>query len=334
MRNFLLIFITLMVISACQKADNQEKNLGENQVKPAAVTRSVRVRFTPQWTHQAQFAGFIVAKAKGFYKNYGLDVVILPGGADNPSATALKNGTADFASLFLITALREYSAGNRLVNIGQISQRSALMLIGKSGKGISDIPSLNDKKIGLWRSDFQDLSLILFKIHKIKPLIVPIDNSISTFISGAVDVVNAMNYNEYHQLVQSGFDPQDLWTYSFAEGDLNIPEDGIYVREEFYRQNPDVCRDFADATMQGWLYAINHHEEALTMVMNAMRDAHLPVNRPHQSWMLNRMKDIILAKPHSMGKLSEEDFEQAVKLMYEHNMIANQISYGDFCPHD
>lgn len=32
--------------------------------------------FTPQWTAQAQFAGYYVAQEKGFYKEAGLNVEI------------------------------------------------------------------------------------------------------------------------------------------------------------------------------------------------------------------------------------------------------------------
>ena len=40
----------------------------------AAVKALTRVTFAPQWNAQAQFAGYFVAKEKGFYKAEGLDV--------------------------------------------------------------------------------------------------------------------------------------------------------------------------------------------------------------------------------------------------------------------
>jgi NitT/TauT family transport system substrate-binding protein len=44
----------------------------------ADAQEKVSVRL--KWLHQAQFAGYYVAKEKGFYKEEGLDVTINPGG--------------------------------------------------------------------------------------------------------------------------------------------------------------------------------------------------------------------------------------------------------------
>ena len=41
-----------------------------------------RLVFTPQWTAQAQFAGYYVAQEKGFYKDAGIEVEIV-----HPTAT-------------------------------------------------------------------------------------------------------------------------------------------------------------------------------------------------------------------------------------------------------
>ncbi|MBQ5531932.1 MAG: ABC transporter substrate-binding protein, partial [Bacteroidales bacterium] len=36
-----------------------------------------RIVFTPQWTAQAQFAGYYVAQEKGFYREAGIEVEIV-----------------------------------------------------------------------------------------------------------------------------------------------------------------------------------------------------------------------------------------------------------------
>ena len=46
----------------------------------AADTVTIQLK----WVAQAQFAGYFVAKDKGFYKDAGLDVTINPGGPMSP----------------------------------------------------------------------------------------------------------------------------------------------------------------------------------------------------------------------------------------------------------
>src|SRR6266436_982609 len=55
---------------------------------PAAEAVTVRLK----WLHQAQFAGFYVAKDKGYYEAAGLDVSIQPGGSDFPAIQMVAGG--------------------------------------------------------------------------------------------------------------------------------------------------------------------------------------------------------------------------------------------------
>jgi NitT/TauT family transport system substrate-binding protein len=50
-----------------------------------------------------------------------------------------------------------------------------------------------------------------------------------------------MWYNEYHTIINSGYDPEELNTFFFADYGLNFPEDGIYCSGELYRNNPEIC---------------------------------------------------------------------------------------------
>ena len=47
-----------------------------------AVQAADKVTVQLKWVPQAQFAGYYMAAAKGFYKDAGLDVTIKPGGPD------------------------------------------------------------------------------------------------------------------------------------------------------------------------------------------------------------------------------------------------------------
>jgi len=54
-----------------------------------------KVALQLKWVTQAQFAGYYVAKDKGFYKAEDLDVEIKPGGPDIAPAQVLAGGGAD-----------------------------------------------------------------------------------------------------------------------------------------------------------------------------------------------------------------------------------------------
>ena len=76
-----------------------------------------KISLIPLWKSQAQFAGYYVALEKGFYKKHGLDVTILEGGPDYEPAQLLGEGKADFALMWLSSAMQRRSQGMRLINI-------------------------------------------------------------------------------------------------------------------------------------------------------------------------------------------------------------------------
>ena len=70
----------------------------------SAVFSADKVTIQLKWVTQAQFAGYYVAKDKGFYDAEGLDVTIKPGGPDIAPAQVLAGGGADVMVCLLYTS--------------------------------------------------------------------------------------------------------------------------------------------------------------------------------------------------------------------------------------
>ena len=81
--------------------------------------------FTPTWTAQAQFAGFYVADALGFFRDEGLDVIIKHPSASNTSLNRLKSGESHYVALHLVSALDMIDKGDVLINVMQCFSRAA-----------------------------------------------------------------------------------------------------------------------------------------------------------------------------------------------------------------
>ena len=231
-----------------------------------------RVSFVPQWIPQAQFAGYYVAVEKGLYKKNGLDMNILRGGPERPSAEWLRKGAADFATMFLSTAIDERAKGTRLVNIGQIVQRSSQVLIAKKSSGIRSPVDMNGKKVGLWGAELSMMPTALFRKYGLHVTVIPQSSTVNLFLRGGVDVVSAMWYNEYHSILNAGVEPEDLVVFHLS--DLgSFPEDGIYCLESTFKKDPQTCCRFVRASLEGWKYAFEHEEEALDIVMRYVDEA-------------------------------------------------------------
>lgn len=286
----------------------------------------------PLWSPQAQFAGYYVALDKGIYARHGIDLEILRAGPGCSPAEELKNGTADFAILWLTTALQHRAEGAELVNLAQIIQRSAMMLISKKSAGIETIEDMNGKKVGLWEGDVSIPPRTLFARHGIKVREVRQSHTVNLFLRGGIDVASAMWFNEYHTLLNSGIDPEELNVIFLRDQGMNFPEDGIYTMEKTLRDAPVMVEAFVNASLEGWRYAFDHPDETLDIVIKHMREAHLPANRMHQKWMLERMRDLM--KPvdpqATPGYLVEQDYEAVARAMQKHGLIQGYPDYSAF----
>ncbi|MBI9039432.1 MAG: ABC transporter substrate-binding protein [Bacteroidales bacterium] len=285
----------------------------------------------PHWLPQAQFSGYYMAKEMGIYEKYGLDVEILLGGPTSPAATKLKNGNCDITSMFLSGAIQAYGKGINLVDICQLSKRSALIFIAKKGKGISKPKDFNGKKIGIWRSDFQELPIAFLKKYNIDATIVPIESTVNAFYYDVIDIMCVTWYNEYHTILNYGIDPDELDMFFLIDHDLNFPEDGIFCEEEFYENNNQVCKNFVKATLEGWKYAFEHEDETIDLVMTYMRNSNVPTNSAHQRWMFERMKDVFEYKNQELNsKLSNELYLKTATVLFETGKINSIPDFNKF----
>jgi NitT/TauT family transport system substrate-binding protein len=299
----------------------------------AASAGLKELSFLPQWSPQAQFAGFYMAQHKGYYRRHGIALTIIPGGPDRPPTACLTGGKADIVTLWLSSALQLADQGVVLVNAAQIVQRSALVLAVKTNSGIQGPADMNGKKIALWPGDFQIQPRAYFDKFKLDVRVVTTDSPVNLFLRDAVPIASLMWYNEYHTLLNAGLDPAEMRLFRFDEVDLNFPEDGIYLLRETFEKDPEAVRAFVAASMEGWREAFAQPDAAVDLMIRIMDTAHLPANRVHQRWMLDRMRDLMqpVSTDDPPGRLRMADYQRVGDILLANGLIHTLPSYPSFC---
>lgn len=278
------------------------------------------VRLIPQWDHQAQFAGYYVALERGVYTRHGLDVTILRGGPGRAPLEVLGRGDADIGTFFLTAALVFRERGAPLVHLSQVMGRSHLVMVGWRDRGVTRVEDLDLRRVSLWGDQFGLAWLGLFEARAIHPVIVPQHYSVELFMRHGVDACSAMEYNELNRIFQSGVDPSEVTVMPLRDLGFGPPEDGIWALESFARANPDACRSFVAASLEGWQLAAADPAAALDIVMQYVTRAHVPTNRTHQEWMLRTVLPSIVPAPSEgrrIGELAQRDLERTVELLLQ-----------------
>ena len=284
--------------------------------------------FTPPWTAQAQFAGYYVAEAKGFYREAGVKVKIEHPSATQPAMSRLRKNECQATTLQLCQAMEIIDDGIPLVNILQTSMNNAMVIV--SARGVDPLTQ-KGAKVGVWSVGFGHLAICMSIKDHLNYEWIRFAQNINLFLAGALDATLAMSYNEYYQLVQAGIKMTDKNVYRFRDHGYNVQEDGVYMTREYYQKHREQARKFADASRRGWEWAAEHPEETLDIVMQYVEKAHIATNRVMQRLML---KDILQLQVDRESKKREfrlrpDMVRLASQLMVEHQMLSREVAYEE-----
>ena len=278
-----------------------------------------KVTIQLKWVTQAQFAGYYVAKDKGFYDAEGLDVTIKPGGPDIAPAQVLAGGGADVMVDWMPSALAAREKGLPLVNIAQPFKSSGMMLTCRKDMGVNSTDDLKGKTLGVWfyGNEYPFLSWM-------SRLGLATDGSadgvtvlkqgwgVEPLTEGQAACVSTMSYNEYWVVRDAGYSPEQLTVFKYqAEGAATL-EDGLYVLEKNLGDSnfQDKMVRFVRASMKGWKYAEANPKEAASIILDN-DDAGVQTEK-HQVRMMGEIAKLTAG---SNGALDPADYQRTVKVL-------------------
>ena len=307
---YILLFIAMMATS--QTATAQDET----------------IVFTPQWTAQAQFAGYYVAEAKGFYREAGVKVRIEHPSSTQPAMSRLRKNECQATTLQLCQALEIIDGGIPLVNILQTSMNNAMVIVSARDK---DPLTQKGAKVGIWSVGFGQLAICMSFREKLDYQWVRFAQNVNLFVAGALDATLAMSYNEYYQLVQAGIKMTDKNVYRFCDHGYNVQEDGVYMTHDYYVQHKDQARRFAQASRKGWEWAAEHPDETLDIVMQYVEKNHIATNRVMQRLMLKEVLRLQVDRESKKRefRLRPDMVQLASRLMVENQMLSREVTYQE-----
>ena len=287
----------------------------------AAAADQVTVQL--KWLPQAQFAGYYVAAAKGYYKEADLDVTIKPGGPDIAPAQVLAAKGADLTVDWMPSALAAREAGVPMVNVAQIFNRSGMMLTCKKASGVTTSKDFKGKTLGVWfgGNEYPFLSWmgsLGLKTGGATPDVKVLKQgfNVDPLLQNQAACISTMIYNEYWQVIDAGVKASDLVTFPYEDQGVATLEDGLYAREPDLKDAAYVAKlaKFVKASIKGWEYAIKNQDEAVKIVLAAdtLGGSTAAVQKRQ---LENVAKLITTSGTPTMGKLDPAAYARTVKVL-------------------
>ena len=297
-------------------------------VAQTAQAQDETIVFTPQWTAQAQFAGYYVAEAKGFYREAGVKVKIEHPSTTQPAMARMRKNQCQATTLQLCQAMGIVDEGIPLVNILQTSMNNAMVIVSAKNQ---DPLTQKGARVGIWSVGFGQLAICMSIKDHLNYEWVRFAQNINLFVAGALDATLAMSYNEYYQLVQAGIEMTDKNVYRFCDHGYNVQEDGVYMERSYYLKHKDQARRFAQASRKGWEWAAQHPEETLDIVMQYVNKNGIATNRVIQRLMLKEVLRLQVDRESKKRefRLRPDMVQRASTLMLENQMLSRDITYKE-----
>lgn len=284
--------------------------------------------FSPHWTAQAQYAGYYVAEAKGFYREAGIKVKIHHPAASQSAMSMLLSNQVQVATMQLTQALAVVDNGTPLVNILQTSMNSALMIVSARGK---DPLKQKGKRVGIWNVHSGITAQCMCNREHLNYQWIYFAQNINLFLAGVLDAMVVMSYNEYYQLMQAGIELDEKNVYRFCEHNYNVQQDGVYMTRQYYENHKEQARRFAKASRKGWEWTAQHPEEALDIVMQYVGKEHVATNRVMQRLMLEEIlrQQVDRESKKREFRLRPDMVKLASQLMLESNLLRREVTYKE-----
>jgi PAS domain S-box-containing protein len=224
-----------------------------------------KVTLQLQWKHQFEFAGFYMAKEKGFYEQAGLDVSFKEYENGIDITEEVLRGRADYATSYSSIVL-DYLHNKPIVLLANFFKQSPLVLV--TNKSIKTPKDLKGKKVmGLLDSIHNKTLLAMLEKFDLSPKdFTNVERSfaVDSFINGEVDALSAFTTNEIYILNSRGvsYNILDPAVFGIKFYDINL-----FTSQSRLQRDPEGVEAFREASIKGWEYALRNKKEAAQIIL-------------------------------------------------------------------
>lgn len=273
-----------------------------------------------KWFHQAQFAGFYVARERGYYADEGLEVILLEGGPDVDVLEQVHSGDADLGIFSPEDILIARSHGQPLVALAVIYQLNPMLFISLQEAGIHHPADFLGRTVSLapdgeiqFQAVMEHLDLDLDRVE-----FKPYSYDYQAFTAGEVDVTEAYATGGLIRLQQQGLEVNTIWPGDYG---VQFYSDTLFTNEKYLVEHSDLLERFLRASLKGWQDTIEDQSAAVEITLRYAKEADPDL----QALMLEASVPLIHTGNHPLGWMDQNRWQQIHDILLDQGLLAQPL---------
>jgi NitT/TauT family transport system substrate-binding protein len=258
----LCLSLVLGVLSACGAAKPAETVVTPS-AKPvegavSAPKEPVKSTLILNWFAEPEHGGNFAALAKGYYRDAGLDMTLMPGGPQVSATQIVASGKAQFGMSNGDDLLVARQEGIPIVAIATSMQKSPQALFyHKEDSSIKDFGDLNGHKVYVASTaSFWHFIKKKYKLDNAQEM--KYTGQLVNFVNDPKAVTQGYVTSEPYTMKQQNV---DIGTLLIADSGYGIYAGVYFTTEQMIAEHPDQVKAFVEATVKGWDYYKDHSDE-------------------------------------------------------------------------
>ncbi|MBW0177820.1 ABC transporter substrate-binding protein [Sediminibacterium sp.] len=293
----------------------------------SAAGDTLRVQL--KWWHQFQFAGYYAAELKGYYRQEGLNVKLIPGDPQHAPISEVLSARADFGITGSDLVI-EYAKGQPVIALGAIFQHSPYTILSLKEKKIN-IPSdlIGKRLMASLDQGWTELQAVFLK-EGINPDSLKLLSHTwknTDLIEDKVDAITAYISVEINQLRKMGVEPSYILPINYG---IDFYGDVLFTRKNMADTDPVTIGKFRKASFAGWEYAMSHTAEMADYILTLPGVKERGVTKDDLLVEAEAMRKLILPGLVEIGHMNEGRWKHILDVHQKLGVIAKQPELTGF----
>jgi NitT/TauT family transport system substrate-binding protein len=237
--------VSLLALSACGKKQTPDSSASSATPSPALTPITVQL----DWVAEPEHGGFYQALARGFFKDEGLNVTLIPGGPNAFATQKVASGQAQFAQADSTNTILAIAQGIPVINFAAVFQHDPSVLMLHSDNPITRFEELAGKSM-MARPEWAFIPY-LKKKYGIEFGLIPQNFSLANFVADKNFIQQAFYIAEpFNVAKESHGTVTTKYLYPWDAGfDAYVT---VIANKPWLEKNPERARAFYRAYVRGW----------------------------------------------------------------------------------